>query len=118
MKLTSLADWNCSIAKTLDVVGEWWTLLIIRDAFGGTRRFDDFQSSPGLARSVPTARPRRPPPPGGRGSHSRRLRNPRPPGRGYRAVFRRRFPAAGPAAGRRRPARGDDDRPASTAWHG
>ena len=50
MKLTSLADWNCSIAKTLDVVGEWWTLLILRDAFGGTRRFDDFQASLGLAR--------------------------------------------------------------------
>src|SRR6266849_7060607 len=56
MKLTSLADWNCSIAKTLDVVGEWWTLLILRDAFGGTRRFDDFQASLGLARSVLTAR--------------------------------------------------------------
>ena len=56
MKLTSLADWNCSIAKTLDVVGEWWTLLILRDAFGGTRRFDEFQASLGLARSVLTAR--------------------------------------------------------------
>ena len=56
MKLTSLADWNCSIAKTLDVVGEWWTLLILRDAFRGTRRFDDFQASLGLARSVLTAR--------------------------------------------------------------
>ena len=56
MRLTSLADWNCSIAKTLDVVGEWWTLLILRDAFGGTRRFDDFQASLGLARSVLTAR--------------------------------------------------------------
>ena len=56
MKLTSLADWNCSIAKTLDVVGEWWTLLILRDAFAGTRRFDDFQASLGLARSVLTAR--------------------------------------------------------------
>src|SRR5260370_42010200 len=56
MKLTSLADWNCSIAKTLDGVGEWWTLLILRDAFGGTRRFDDFQAGLGLARSVLTAR--------------------------------------------------------------
>ena len=56
MRLTSLAHWNCSIAKTLDVVGEWWTLLILRDAFGGTRRFDDFQASLGLARSVLTAR--------------------------------------------------------------
>ena len=56
MQLTSLADWNCSIARTLDVVGEWWTLLILRDAFRGTRRFDDFQASLGLARSVLTAR--------------------------------------------------------------
>ena len=56
MKLTSLADRNCSTAKTLDVAGEWWTLLILRDAFGGTRRFDDFQASLGLARSVLTAR--------------------------------------------------------------
>ena len=56
MKLTSLEDWNCSVARTLDVVGEWWTLLIMRDAFRGTRRFDDFQASLGLARSVLTAR--------------------------------------------------------------
>ena len=59
MQLTSLSDWNCSIAKTLDVVGEWWTLLILRDAFRGTRRFDDFQESLGLARSVLTARLRK-----------------------------------------------------------
>ncbi|MDN3352124.1 helix-turn-helix domain-containing protein [Actinomadura sp. DC4] len=59
MRFTSLADMNCSIARTLDVVGEWWTLLIVRDAFRGTRRFDDFQSSLGLARSVLTARLRR-----------------------------------------------------------
>ncbi len=56
MQLTSLSEWNCSIARTLDVVGEWWTLLIIRDAFRGTRRFDDFQASLGVARSVLTAR--------------------------------------------------------------
>lgn len=56
MRVTSLAEWNCSIARTLDVVGEWWTLLILRDAFRGTRRFDDFQESLGLARSVLTAR--------------------------------------------------------------
>jgi DNA-binding HxlR family transcriptional regulator len=59
MRVTSLADWNCSIARTLDVVGEWWTILILRDAFRGTRRFDDFQASLGLARSVLTARLRK-----------------------------------------------------------
>jgi DNA-binding HxlR family transcriptional regulator len=41
------------------VVGEWWTLLILRDAFRGTRRFDDFQASLGMARSVLTARLRK-----------------------------------------------------------
>src|SRR6266542_1187076 len=59
MRLTSLASMNCSIAQTLDVVGEWWTPLILRDALGGTRRFDDFQASLGLARSVLTARLRK-----------------------------------------------------------
>jgi DNA-binding HxlR family transcriptional regulator len=59
MQFTSLADWNCSIARTLDVVGEWWTLLILRDAFRGTTRFDDFQASLGMARSVLTARLRK-----------------------------------------------------------
>jgi DNA-binding HxlR family transcriptional regulator len=56
MQLTSLKEWNCSIARTLDVVGEWWTLLILRDAFRGARRFDDFHESLGMARSVLTAR--------------------------------------------------------------
>jgi DNA-binding HxlR family transcriptional regulator len=59
MQFTSLADWNCSIAKTLNVVGEWWTPLILRDAFRGTRRFDDFQANLGMARSVLTARLRK-----------------------------------------------------------
>lgn len=59
MRLTSLSDLNCSIAKTLDVVGEWWTLLIIRDAFRGTRRFEEFQENLGMARSVLTARLRK-----------------------------------------------------------
>jgi DNA-binding HxlR family transcriptional regulator len=59
MRFTSLAGMNCSIAKTLDVIGEWWTPLILRDAFHGTRRFDDFQASLGMARSVLTARLRK-----------------------------------------------------------
>jgi DNA-binding HxlR family transcriptional regulator len=59
MRFTSFADWNCSIARTIDAVGEWWTLLIVRDAFRGTKRFDDFQASLGLARSVLTARLRK-----------------------------------------------------------
>jgi DNA-binding HxlR family transcriptional regulator len=46
------ADQNCSIARTLELVGERWTLLVIRDAFLGVRRFDDFQRSLGIARNV------------------------------------------------------------------
>jgi len=43
---------NCSIARTLELVGERWTLLIIRDAFLGLRRFDELQESLGVARNV------------------------------------------------------------------
>src|SRR4051794_36123246 len=42
----------CSVAKALEVVRERWTMLIIRDTFLGVRRFDDFQRSLGIARSV------------------------------------------------------------------
>ncbi len=52
----SLADKECSIARALDVVGEWWTLLILRDAFRGVHRFDDFLASLGIARNVLSAR--------------------------------------------------------------
>jgi DNA-binding HxlR family transcriptional regulator len=47
---------NCSIARSLETIGERWTLLILRDAFLGTRRFDDFQKSLGVARNVLTVR--------------------------------------------------------------
>ena len=47
---------NCSIARALETIGERWTLLILRDAFLGTRRFDDFQKSLGVARNVLTVR--------------------------------------------------------------
>lgn len=46
----------CSIARTLELVGERWTLLILRDAFRGVRRFDDFQRGLGVARNVLTDR--------------------------------------------------------------
>ena len=42
----------CSVARSLEVIGERWTVLIIRDAFLGVRRFDDFQRSLGIARNV------------------------------------------------------------------
>lgn len=47
---------DCSVARALEVVGERWTLLILRDAFLGVRRFDDFQRSLGVARNVLNAR--------------------------------------------------------------
>lgn len=43
---------NCSVARTLEVIGEWWTMLVVREAFNGVRRFDDFQSRLGIARNV------------------------------------------------------------------
>ncbi len=47
---------NCSIAATLSVIGDRWTILILRDAFRGVRRFDDFQQSLGVARNLLTDR--------------------------------------------------------------
>ncbi len=45
-------DQNCSIARALEAVGERWTILILREAFLGTSRFDDFQRNLGIARNV------------------------------------------------------------------
>ena len=56
MKRTSLAHMNCSIAQTLDVVGDPWTLLIVRDALFGIERFDDFRRSLGIPRATLTSR--------------------------------------------------------------
>ncbi|MFE3255597.1 winged helix-turn-helix transcriptional regulator [Nocardia sp. NPDC059091] len=56
MRRTSFEDMNCSIAQCLEVVGEWWTLLIVRDALFGITRFDDFRSRLGIARNVLTQR--------------------------------------------------------------
>lgn len=47
---------NCSIARTLELVGERWTMLIIRDALLGAHRFDEFLTSLGIARNVLTDR--------------------------------------------------------------
>jgi DNA-binding HxlR family transcriptional regulator len=49
---TSFEDMNCSVAQCLEVVGEWWSLLIVRDAFLGVRRFDDFQARLGISRNI------------------------------------------------------------------
>lgn len=47
---------NCSIGRTLEIVGEKWTLLILREAFYGLRRFDDFHRAVGCARNILAAR--------------------------------------------------------------
>ena len=43
---------DCSVANTVDLIGDRWTLLIIRDVFFGVRRFDDFRRDLGIARNV------------------------------------------------------------------
>jgi DNA-binding HxlR family transcriptional regulator len=43
---------HCSIAQTLDRIGDWWTLLIIRDAFNGVTSFSDFQTGLGVAKNI------------------------------------------------------------------
>ena len=53
---STYADRNCSLVRTLEVVGERWTLLIIRDAFFGVRRFGDFAAQLGIPRAVLTDR--------------------------------------------------------------
>ncbi|MBO9048020.1 helix-turn-helix transcriptional regulator [Curtobacterium flaccumfaciens pv. flaccumfaciens] len=49
-------DERCPIARSLDVLGEKWTLMIVRDAIGGSTRFSQFQQSLGIPREVLTAR--------------------------------------------------------------
>ncbi len=43
---------NCSVAQCLEVVGEWWSMLIVRDAFLGVTRFDQFQERLGISRNI------------------------------------------------------------------
>ena len=56
MRRTSFADMTCSIARTLEVVGEWWTLLVLRDLFVGLTRFEDICADLGVATNVLTDR--------------------------------------------------------------
>lgn len=53
---TSLSDSDCAIAQTLDLVGDWWTLLIVRDAARGLHRFEELRVSLGVSRKVLTER--------------------------------------------------------------
>jgi DNA-binding HxlR family transcriptional regulator len=56
MRRTSVRDLNCSIAQCLEVVGDWWSLLIVRDCLFGVRRFDQLQSRLQISRNVLTQR--------------------------------------------------------------
>jgi DNA-binding HxlR family transcriptional regulator len=49
-------DSACGVARPLDAIGDGWSLLIVRDAFGGLRRFGEFQKSLGLAKNILAAR--------------------------------------------------------------
>lgn len=56
MKRRSTADMQCSIARSLDVLGDPWTMLIVRDALLGVRRFDDWVRRLGVPRATLAAR--------------------------------------------------------------
>ncbi|MDE1947823.1 MAG: helix-turn-helix transcriptional regulator [Burkholderiales bacterium] len=56
MQRKSFADMPCPIARCLEQVGEWWSILILRDAFAGKTRFDEFQQSLGIAPNMLTRR--------------------------------------------------------------
>lgn len=59
MKRTSYADMPCPIGQALERVGEWWSLLILRECFRGTRRFGDFERRLGIAKNVLSSRLKR-----------------------------------------------------------
>jgi len=56
MRRKRFDDMNCGIAQALEVLGDWWTLLIVRDAFFGARRFGEFERSLGIAKNILSAR--------------------------------------------------------------
>jgi DNA-binding HxlR family transcriptional regulator len=56
VKRKSFGEMPCTIAQALEIIGEWWSLLVIREAFYGTRRFGDFEARLGIARNILTAR--------------------------------------------------------------
>jgi DNA-binding HxlR family transcriptional regulator len=56
MRRTSLGGVSCPVARSLDVIGDWWSLLIIRDSLNGLKRFRDFERSLGVAKNILTVR--------------------------------------------------------------
>jgi DNA-binding HxlR family transcriptional regulator len=59
MRRTSFSKWPCSIARTADFLGDWWTPLVLREVFFGSVRFDDLQRGLSIGRNVLTERLRR-----------------------------------------------------------
>ena len=59
MRRTSFDGWPCSIARTVDILGDGWTLLVLRDVFYGESRFDGFIDSLGIARNTAQSRLKR-----------------------------------------------------------
>ncbi len=55
-KKTDLSKSSCGIARALGVIGDWWSLLIVRDALNGMQRFGEFQAHLGLAKNILSAR--------------------------------------------------------------
>ncbi len=56
VKRISLKEADCPVARSLDAIGDWWSLLIMRDAFDGVRRFGAFQKSLGVAKGILASR--------------------------------------------------------------
>jgi DNA-binding HxlR family transcriptional regulator len=56
MQRKSFGTMSCPIARSLERVGEWWSILILRDALAGMTRFDEFQDSLGIAPNMLTRR--------------------------------------------------------------
>ncbi|MGW0660135.1 winged helix-turn-helix transcriptional regulator [Streptodolium elevatio] len=52
MKRTPFGAWPCSIARAVDLLGDWWTPLVLREAVFGVRRFEEFQRHLGIGRNV------------------------------------------------------------------
>jgi DNA-binding HxlR family transcriptional regulator len=52
MERKSFSGMHCSVAQCLEVVGEWWSMLLVRDAFLGVTRFDEFQQRLGISRNI------------------------------------------------------------------
>lgn len=56
MKRKSFREAECPVARSLDAIGDWWSLLIVRDAFDGIKRFSEFQQNLGIAKGMLTTR--------------------------------------------------------------